>query len=409
MGYSFAGILLEALDRVKDEVENSLEDTIKQIQSEVIPKKEMIGYATFVEKLSILPLPLRKVYLYLLESNSASLSQISKEFDLDEVSTSKFVNQLIQSGFVLCRPAKKDQDSQYYIPRRENIPRMRQDFYWKNFLGPEMPAIYQFNLLCDDSRINSFRRVIRSNVNEGDVVIDLGTGTGILALFAAERAKIVYAVEANGALLKAAKEIASSYPHSGKITFIKGDACKFQPKEKADVIICEMVDTALIREAQVPVMDYAVENLLKDSGKVIPHSCETFVELVKVDYSIDNYTFRLPFYEKCGAKRVQRVMSKETLLHSIRFDEINPCWVEKEISLTVTQSGLVNGVRIKTYTYGDEKTKIPPSEWFNPPLVLPLSYDENGKPLTVKTRQKLSLYFSYQLGSSLDCIHYGII
>ena len=51
-------------------------------------------------------------------------------------------------------------------------------------------------LLADTVRMNAYRDGIRRNVKPGDVVVDLGTGTGILAMLAAQqRAKVVHAIE----------------------------------------------------------------------------------------------------------------------------------------------------------------------------------------------------------------------
>ena len=61
-----------------------------------------------------------------------------------------------------------------------------------------MPVIwsntdYPYECLKDRERTEAFRDALRSVVQTGDVVVDGGSGTGILALFAAEAgAKKVY-------------------------------------------------------------------------------------------------------------------------------------------------------------------------------------------------------------------------
>ena len=109
---------------------------------------------------------------------------------------------------------------------------------------------YYDDLTKDKKRVNSFKRAIYEKTS--GITYDLGTGSGILAQLAANHAKKVYALEQNPFIIKSTKKNLSKYDN---IELIKTDASRYEFPEKADTIICEMLDTALIDEEQVPVIN----------------------------------------------------------------------------------------------------------------------------------------------------------
>ena len=57
---------------------------------------------------------------------------------------------------------------------------------------------------------------------------------------------------------------------------------KYPFLKKADVIICEMLDTALIDEEQVPVLN-SVRKYLKNNGIIIPYGILNCIEPIEVE------------------------------------------------------------------------------------------------------------------------------
>lgn len=75
-------------------------------------------------------------------------------------------------------------------------------------------------------------------VNQGEVVLDMGTGCGILGIIAAEKASTVVAIDINPYAIKCAKENALLNGVLSKMDFIQGDL--FKPltiTKKFDVIL----------------------------------------------------------------------------------------------------------------------------------------------------------------------------
>lgn len=260
-------------------------------------------------------------------------------------------------------------------------------------LMPVFPMEYHFIFICDKNRTLNFKNVIQTKVNYGDVVGDFGAGSGILSLFASEKAKKIYAVEIDRSMLSIGARITSIY--TDKIQFLQGDSREIKLPEKIDVAICEMLDTALISEFQVPVMNYVVKNLLKEEGRVIPYRAVTKIELVHVNFDFFGFKFNMPYYETFGETEPNILLSNSYILHDIKFDRVNQCRRQKTITANVKKSGNFNAVRLQTYTYMDENTLVHPSKapyWFNPPYIYPIqeTYAKKG--------DQINLHFDYELG-----------
>ena len=155
-----------------------------------------------------------------------------------------------------------------------------------------IPIHHHLPLLSDERRIKAFRKAIKNLVKENYIVADLGAGLGILSLISAECGAIVYAVEKDPCVFELGKKITKSY--SSKVHYMQGDASTIELPEKADVVICEMIDTALITEEQVIVSNHATNNLLKNTGKIIPNGVRTYAQLIEYDFSINGFSFPVP-------------------------------------------------------------------------------------------------------------------
>ncbi|MFA6797581.1 MAG: 50S ribosomal protein L11 methyltransferase, partial [Candidatus Paceibacterota bacterium] len=84
-----------------------------------------------------------------------------------------------------------------------------------------------FNCLIDEKRTISFSSAIKKTVKKGDVVVDMGTGTGILAMFAADAgAKKVYAIEIDKRNIKTLRSNFLLNGYNNIIEIIEGDVRK---------------------------------------------------------------------------------------------------------------------------------------------------------------------------------------
>ena len=81
---------------------------------------------------------------------------------------------------------------------------------------------------------DSFLFAENLNVHEGEEVLDMGTGCGILGILAAKKAKTVVAVDVNPHAVRCAKENAALNDVRSKMAFVQGDL--FTPLSEEDKV-----------------------------------------------------------------------------------------------------------------------------------------------------------------------------
>ncbi|MFN3215811.1 MAG: methyltransferase domain-containing protein [Acidimicrobiales bacterium] len=134
-------------------------------------------------------------------------------------------------------------------------------------------------MLSDRIRVEAYHRAIHRKVSPGDVVLDLGTGTGLLAFMAAKAgAAKVYAVE-HSDFIEVAREIA----HHNQITnveFIQVNSRELTLPEPVDVVLHEQMGDELFNENLVDNLLDARDRLLAPGGRMLPARFALFVEPV---------------------------------------------------------------------------------------------------------------------------------
>ncbi|GAA5914385.1 hypothetical protein JCM8208_002831 [Rhodotorula glutinis] len=138
---------------------------------------------------------------------------------------------------------------------------------------------YQYNdihevMLKDRVRTLAYRNFIVDPANrprfEGKVVLDVGCGTGILSMFAAQAgARKVYAVDASNVAYKAVRNVKAN-GWEGTIEVIKGKVEEIKIPEKVDVIISEWMGYCLLYECMLDSVLYARDKYLQPDGLMVP-------------------------------------------------------------------------------------------------------------------------------------------
>lgn len=138
-------------------------------------------------------------------------------------------------------------------------------------------------MIADRERTLCYKKAIEDNVKDGDVVLDLGCGSGILTFFAAQKnVNRIYAVEKSHRIIECAKVTAKSNGLDKKIEFIEQDIKRFKPPKKLDVLIHEQIGGFLWEEDVISKVNHVRDNYLKPEGIIIPYKIELY--FVPVDY-----------------------------------------------------------------------------------------------------------------------------
>jgi protein arginine N-methyltransferase 1 len=224
-------------------------------------------------------------------------------------------------------------------------------------------------MICDRVRTGGFQQAIESVVRPGDVVLDLGAGSGILSVFAARAgAARVYAVERTS-IAVVARELAAANGVGEIVRVIQGDVMDIDLPEPVDVIVSEWLGGFGIDEGMLPPVIAARDRWLRPGGTMIPDSVTAWVALVHDRYVADTVEFlrASPFgvtFDDLAEKTVNEIIYSGTFRHLAADDirsEMAPLWTteaseitlalaqsphEAEVSLRVTEPGTANALAL---------------------------------------------------------------
>ncbi len=125
-------------------------------------------------------------------------------------------------------------------------------------------------MLSDEARSAAFERAIEQAVHEGDVVADVGAGTGLLSMMACRAgAARVYAIE-EAPIIDLAMTLARENGCAERIVFRRGNSRRIHLPERADVVLSETIGTFVFSEDILSTLVDARERFLKPSGTLVP-------------------------------------------------------------------------------------------------------------------------------------------
>jgi hypothetical protein len=135
--------------------------------------------------------------------------------------------------------------------------------------------------LSDQSRVSAFVRATSEVIQLGDVVLDLGSGTGILGLLACRAgAKAVYSID-ESEMVGLAKQICEASGFKDRVVFLKGLSTRLDLPEKVDVIVGDQIGHFGFNAGLLEYFSDARERFLKPDGKMVPTGVDLIVAPVE--------------------------------------------------------------------------------------------------------------------------------
>lgn len=218
------------------------------------------------------------------------------------------------------------------------------------------------HMAADGVRMDAYARAIERAVKPGQVVLDIGAGTGILSLLAARAgARRVHAVEPNPAVWLI-PELARENGLADRVEIHHTSSYELTLAERADVIVSDLRGSVPTHGDHFAVLRDAKERLLAPGGVLIPQRDELFVSVFENDEIAAWLERGSSGFERRGwsADAVRRsilntpvadagrVRASDLLTDSAPWATVTygdqPAVLEGEVELTARRRGMTHGL-----------------------------------------------------------------
>ena len=127
-------------------------------------------------------------------------------------------------------------------------------------------------MLHDERRTGDYLAALAEAVRPDDVVLDIGTGSGVLALAAARGgARCVYAIEASD-IAEVAQRVFEVNGVGDQVTLLPGWSRVTELPELADLLVAEVIGNEPLEEEILETLLDARRRLLRPGARMIPHA-----------------------------------------------------------------------------------------------------------------------------------------
>ena len=216
------------------------------------------------------------------------------------------------------------------------------------------------SMIAHRVRVGAYRRALEKIVRPGAVVVDIGTGTGLFAVFACHLgARKVFAIE-SGEVIELARQIAKDNGCAERIEFIRDVSTRVELPDRADVIVADIHGAIPMYSGSVRTLIDARKRFLAPGGAMVPKKeriwtaavdlpRRTYAEEVSVwrdrRWGVDlsagsrfgtDWEFKASFGPK-------RLVTEPACVATLDYQDINSPSISAELALKATRTARASG------------------------------------------------------------------
>lgn len=259
---------------------------------------------------------------------------------------------------------------------------------------------YQHSLLRDAARLDAYARAVRLAVRPGDVVADLGSGSGVLAWLALRAgARRVHAVEAHRGAAANLRALLAGNGIADRVEVHEADAERWAPPEPVQVVLCELMETGLLHEPAAAAFRQ-VHRWAELPRVAVPAGARLLVEAVELEDAFLGYHAPLPGWRARG--------SGESLTEPACYLGLGflaappPGGVDWAGELRATRDGTAHALRLRTETLLAPGIAHGSGPAYCAPVVLPL------EPVPLRAGGRVPARVRYGFAFTAEPVRYAL-